>query len=80
MRTRLAAAALSMPLLLLLAPSRAPHAQQQPAPQQATMPRATAQLQSLGWLAGEWRGKQGDTDVLQYHSDPAGGAIVMASK
>lgn len=37
-------------------------------------------LQTLGWLAGEWRGKAGTADVVSWHSDPAGGMIVMATK
>lgn len=41
---------------------------------------ADGRLQELAWLAGEWRGKAGDTDVVEWHSDPKGGMIVMATK
>jgi hypothetical protein len=37
-------------------------------------------LDSLAWLAGEWRGRAGNADIVSWHSDPAGGTIVMASK
>lgn len=49
-------------------------------------PTATAplvvdgKLKELAWLAGEWRGKAGDTEVVTWHSDPTGGMIVMATK
>ncbi len=49
---------------------------QEPAP--STKPPAP--LAALAWLAGEWRGKLDGADVVEWHSDPAGGAIVMASK
>ena len=43
-------------------------------------PASDGALQALAWLAGEWRGKAGETDVVSWHSDPAGGMIVMATK
>src|SRR6185503_14532164 len=47
---------------------------------QSPSPKPANELAGLAWLAGEWRGKVGDTDVVEWHSDPDGGAIVMASK
>jgi hypothetical protein len=43
-------------------------------------PPPAADLASLAWLAGEWRGRVGEAEVVSWHSDPSGGAIVMASK
>lgn len=49
-------------------------------PSPAPTERADSPLTSLGWLAGEWRGKAEGADVVSWHSDPDGGTIVMASK
>ena len=38
------------------------------------------ELAALAWLAGEWRGRAGAAEVVAWHSDPAGGVLVMASK
>jgi len=43
-------------------------------------PAAGDALPALAWLAGEWRGTVGEAEVVSWHSDPAGGMIVMASK
>lgn len=52
-----------------------------PGPQQSPPPASSGgELAALSWLAGEWRGKAGDTDVVSWHSDPDGGMIVMATK
>jgi hypothetical protein len=51
---------------------------QTPAP--AAKNSAESPLASLGWLAGEWRGKAESADVVSWHSDPDGGMIVMATK
>jgi hypothetical protein len=52
------------------------------APLQDPKPAAAAApvLPALAWMAGEWRGKVDGADVVEWHSDPAGGTIVMASK
>ena len=52
-----------------------------PAPRQSAPATVSGgELSALAWLAGEWRGKAGDTDVVSWHSDPNGGMIVMATK
>lgn len=63
-------------LLLALAPA----GDEKPARKTASPLVADGKLQSLAWLSGEWRGKAGDTDVVEWHSDPSGGMIVMATK
>src|SRR5688572_12610386 len=69
---------LAVPVLLAvsLVPFAAPP--QDPAP--APPPPPEQAIASLGWLAGEWRGKAGDAEVVSWHSDPRGGAIAMATK
>lgn len=52
-----------------------------PAPRPAPPPATLGgELAALSWLAGEWRGKAGATDVVSWHSGPEGGMIVMATK
>src|SRR5436190_7016362 len=52
---------------------------EKPAPKPSALV-VDGKLKELAWLAGEWRGKAGDSDVVSWNSDPAGGMIVMATK
>ena len=63
---------------LCLAVLTSPLAAQDPKPP-APKP-ATGKVADLAWMAGEWRGKVGDADTVQWHSDPQGDRIAMASK